>query len=88
MGPDDIRRLCATIADFSAAADLRFKAMPVITWSFATTRDLNHARANLMQCLSGDLMPMSKEQVERVRGRICEIDCYGVTFRLEGPKVI
>lgn len=74
---EDIFRLCATIADFSHKADLRWRAMPVVAWEFATLGEYACALVAVRQAI-----PVHEQCQRVVAPHIYELDAYGVTFRL------
>lgn len=80
---EDIERLCDRVAHFSGKAGLRFKAMPVIEWEFASIDEYMRARAMLMSVLTPDLVNASAARTPRpASSHVEEIEIFNVTFRL------
>lgn len=84
MTLSDLAQLSAQISNFSRKHNYRWKACPVICWEFATLNDYFHARADLEQAICSEpyYAATPRQFTRTLSPDTCELDCYGVTFRL------
>lgn len=67
--------------DFGDRQNWQFKGLPVLVWEFGPVEDFIAAQRELMQCIAPHMVP--GENLAKIIGPdICEVDCFGVTFRL------
>lgn len=83
MNLSHLATLCADISHFGDEQNWRFKAMPVISYEFATIKEFCEAVFALEQMLRTDPSTQASGISLRIVGsHTREIDCCGVTFRL------
>lgn len=86
---DDIGRLCAEARRLSTKAGWRFKALPVMEWTFPTIGDFVRAKVQVQRALLPHMAPTRDQAWQRiVSPSSFEIDYYGITFRLVCREVL
>lgn len=87
MNYADIARICHSVSDFSKRENYTYKALPVIVWEFETIADFAHAKAELTRAIH-EWQPHTSGFARLKAPDRCELDCYGVTFRLICKQVL
>lgn len=87
MTRTDLANLCSHVSDFAHINQWRREACPVIAFEFTSMSDYFAAKTSLARMIMDEphyaISSALQKRFERViSSDTCELDCYGVTFRL------